>query len=356
MGTGTGTGTGTGAGYDADMNPDGVVLVTGASGYIAGFTIQQLHQAGWRVRGTVRDLGKADAVRATLGLSAEALPLVAADLGGDAGWAEACAGARYVLHLASPLGSSKPKHEDELIVPARDGALRVLRAAKAAGVTRVVMTSSTAAICYGMERGRRVFTEADWTDVHHRDSYAYIKSKAVAERAARDWRDAEGGALELCTINPGAVIGPVLGRDFSASLEIVRKLLAGKVPGLPRFGFPLVDVRDIADAHVRAMVTPGLDRERFLCAGPFHWMADIAEILRRELGDDARRVPRRRLPDALVKVASWFDPEVRQVITELGKERVCDCRHAKDVLGWEPRPTVGSLVDCARSLIAAGLV
>ena len=336
--------------------PQGTVLVSGASGYIAGFAIRQLIDEGWTVRGTVRMLARADAVRASLEVTADQLALVAADLTSDAGWTEAAAGCDYVLHIASPLADTMPGHEDELIVPARDGALRVLRAAREAGVKRVVMTSSTAAICYGMDGLRRVFTEADWTDPAHADTYAYVRSKVLAERAARDFMAAEGGAMEFCTINPGLVLGPVLGSDFSASLAVVQKLLDGALPGLPRLGFPVCDVRDIASAHVRAMTLPGLDGERFLCAGEFLWMADVAAILKSRLGDRARRVTMRTLPNFLVRLVALFDPQVRMIISELGRERICDASHAKAVLGWVARPAEESVVDTARSLIAHGLI
>lgn len=334
----------------------GRVLVTGASGYIASFTIKQLIADGWDVTGTIRSLAKAPALRTTLGLDESELPLVAADLGADAGWAEAAAGCSHVLHIASPLPAGIPKDDDELVVPARDGALRVLRAARDAGATRVVMTSSTAAICYGMKTRRQVFTEADWTDLASPDTYPYVRSKTIAERAARDWIATEGGALEFCTINPGMVCGPVMGADYSASLLVIVKLLDGALPGLPRFGFPICDVRDIADAHVRAMTAPGMAGERFLCAGQFLWMADIAAVLKSRLADKARRVPTMKLPDIAVRLTALFDREVRMVLAELGRERICDASHAKAVLGWVPRPAEETIVDAARSLIAAGLI
>lgn len=332
----------------------GLVLVTGASGYIAGFTIRALVADGWTVRGTVRDPGKGAAVRQVL--QTPDLGLVGGDLGADAGWAEACAGVDHVLHIASPIPDRAPKHDDELVIPARDGALRVLRAARDAGVRRVVMTSSTAAVCYGMDGDSRTFTEADWTNPDHPDTYAYVRSKVIAERAARDFMASEGGGMEFCTINPGAVLGPVLGRDFSASLEVVRKLLGGELPGCPRLGFPLVDVRDIADIHLRAMTADGMNGERFLAAGPFLWMHEIAEILTNRLGAEARKVPTRTLPDWLIRLSAVLDPTVRMVTPELGRARHCDAHHAQAVLGWTPRPVEETIVDCANSLLAAQLV
>jgi dihydroflavonol-4-reductase len=334
----------------------GPVLVSGASGYIAGFAIKQLLAEGWQVRGTIRSLARADEVRGWLGVTAIELPLFAADLTSDAGWAEAAAGCTHMLHIASPIPASAPKHDDELVVPARDGALRALKAAKAAGMARVVMTSSTAAVTYGKERFDRPFTEADWTDETHPDTYAYVRSKTIAERAARDWMAANGGGMEFVTINPGMVLGPVLGRDFSTSFEAVKKLLEGALPGLPRLGFPVVDVRDVADAHVKALTHPGIDGERFLVAGPFLWLEDFARILKARLGPEARKVPTMKLPGFLVRLSALFDPTVWMVLPELGRARAVDSSHVAAVLGVRLRPAEESIVETARSLLDTGIV
>ncbi len=332
----------------------GLVLVTGASGYIGGFIIKQLLAEGWTVRGTIRNLAKADTVRKTL--AAPDLELFAVDLGSDAGWAEAMQGVDYVQHIASPIPDREPKDAQELIGPAREGALRALRFAKAAGVKRVVMTSSMAAIAYGHPEPRPVFTEANWTDAASPDAYAYIRSKTIAERAARDWMAADGGGLEYVSINPSAVLGPVLGRDFSTSLEVVKKLLDGALPGLPHLGFAVVDVRDVADLHVRAMTAPDMNGERIIAAGRFMWMADVAEVLRRRLGTKAKRVPTRMLPNWLLRIAANFDATVKMVTPELGKVRECSSAHALAAFGWKTRDEEQTIVDCAESLIAAGLV
>jgi dihydroflavonol-4-reductase len=334
----------------------GPVLVTGASGYIAGFAIKQLLAEGWAVRGTIRNLARADEVRGWLGVTPNELPLFAADLGSDAGWAEAAAGATHMLHIASPIPAAEPKDPDELIRPARDGALRALRAAKAAGMTRVVLTSSTAAVTYGKTAFDRPFDERDWTDPNHEDTYAYVRSKTIAERAARDWMAAEGAPMEFVTINPGLILGPVLGRDFSTSLEALKKLMDGSMPGLPRLGFPVTDVRDVADAHVKALTHPGIDGERFLVAGPFMWLEDIARILKARLGPRARRVPTRKLPDFLVKLSALFDPTIRMVIPELGRARAVNSGHVAAVLGVHLRPLEDTITETAESLLAAGIV
>nr|WP_295659533.1 NAD-dependent epimerase/dehydratase family protein [Polymorphobacter sp.] len=334
----------------------GKVLVTGASGYIAGYVVKALVADGWSVSGTIRSLAKGDAVRASLGLTADELPLTAADLTSDAGWAEAAGGCDFVQHIASPLPTGAVKTDDDLIVPARDGALRLLRAAKAAGVKRVVMTSSVAAMYYGMTGKDRTYTEADWSDLSSPGTNAYAKSKTLAERAARDWVAAEGGGMEYCTINPALVLGPVLGNDFSGSLVVVTKLLNGELPGLPAIGFGICDVRDIAAAHVAAMTTPGINGERFLCSGDYLGMADVAAILKSRLADKAKRVPTMKLPNFLVRVSALFDEQVKLVLPELGRTRVGDASHARAVIGWNPRPVAETIVDTARSLIAAGLV
>jgi dihydroflavonol-4-reductase len=218
------------------------------------------------------------------------------------------------------------------------------------------MTSSMAAIAYGHAKRGHTFTEADWTNEKDPDAYPYVQSKTVAERAAREWVAAEGGGIEFCTVNPALVLGPVLSADFSASVEVVRKLLQGSLPGCPDFGWGIVDVRDVADLHVRALRAPGMAGERFIASGPFLMMIDIARILKERLGREAKKVPTRKLPDFLVKVTALFDPVVRQVLGELGNVREADASHAKAVLGWTPRAPEATIVDTARSLLDLGIV
>lgn len=334
----------------------GTVFVSGGSGYIAGFLIKQLIDEGWMVHTSIRDLGKEAAVRTSLGTDDNKLKFFAADLTSDKGWAEAMAGCSHVAHVASPFPPAAPKHEDELIVPARDGALRALRAAKEVGVSRFVLTSSMAAIAYGHGAADHIVTEADWTDVNSPDAYPYVKSKTIAERAARDWIAAEGGTMEFVSVNPSLVLGPLQSGDFSTSLEAIKKLLEGSVPGLPNFGFGIVDVRDVADMHVRCLTSPDMAGERFICSGPFMTMSDIAKVLREGLGKQARKVPTRRLPNWAVRIAALFDPMVRQVLGELGNRRESPPDHAREKLGWIPRPADQSILDTARSMIALGIV
>jgi dihydroflavonol-4-reductase len=218
------------------------------------------------------------------------------------------------------------------------------------------MTSSMAAIAYGVDRGEYTFDESRWTDLNHSDIYPYVKSKTIAERAARDWMLAGGGGMEFCTVNPSMVLGPIMSADFSTSLEAVKKLMDGSMPGIPDLGFCVVDVRDVADLHVEALTAPGMDGERFFAAGKFFKLYDVAQVIRARLGDQAKKVPTRRLPDWLVKLFALFDPVVRQVTSELGKVRHADASHAREKLGWKTRDEEQTIEDTARSLIEHGVV
>jgi nucleoside-diphosphate-sugar epimerase len=339
-----------------------LVLVTGGSGFIGAHCILQLLNAGYRVRTTVRSLTRESDVRAMLKIGGaeprgDALSFAAADLMSDAGWPEAVAGCDFVLHVASPFPLKVPKHEDELIVPARDGALRALRASRDAGVRRVVLTSSFAAIGYGQKPTDRPFTEENWTDPNGEGVSAYVKSKTVAERAAWDFVAREGGALELSVINPVGVFGPVLGQDYSTSIEIVRRLMDGAMPGCPRLSFGLVDVRDVADLHLRAMIDPAAKGERFLAvAGDFMTIQKIALVLKARMGEAAKRVPTRILPDWLLRVAAVFDSSLSQIVPELGKLKNATNEKARRVLGWAPRSNEDSIVATAESLVRLGLL
>jgi nucleoside-diphosphate-sugar epimerase len=337
------------------------VLVTGGSGFIGSHCILQLLAAGHQVRTTVRNLKRESDVRALLRQGGaepgDRLSFVAADLENDAGWPAAVAGCEYVLHVASPFPANIPKHEDELIVPAREGALRVLRAARDAGVKRVVLTSSFAAVGYGHKEQQAPFNETDWTDPNGDDAGAYVKSKTLAERAAWDFIAKEGGSLELSVVNPVGVFGPVLGPDYSTSILLVQRLMDGAMPGCPRLRFGVVDVRDVADLHIRAMINPAAKGERFLAvAGDFMWIREIAEVLKARLGALARRVPTRQLPNWLVRVAAIADPAVKQIIPELGKSKNATNEKARHVLGWAPRSREDALVASAESLLQLGLL
>ncbi len=343
----------------SQSNDRPTVLVTGGSGFIASHCILNLHAAGFALRATLRSLGRAPAIEQVLReANGAAVPITwfEADLGGDSGWRQAVTGADYVLHVASPIPRVAPKNPAELIEPARDGALRVLRAAAATGVERVVMTSSTAAIVYGRGNIDRPFTEADWSDPDGADNSAYTRSKTYAERAAWEFMKTDRSGMELTTINPGAVLGPVLEKDYGTSAEIVLKLLKGDFPGMPRLGFPLIDVRDVADLHVRAMTHADAAGKRFLCANDFMWMEEIAAVLSDHLPNYANKMPKLRLPNWAVRAAALFDPVTRGVTFELGVRRDCDTSQARKILGFAPRSNREAIVATADSLLAQQLV
>ncbi len=338
-----------------------LVLVTGGSGFVGAHCIVQLLEAGYRVRTTLRSLSREAEVREMVRVGGAAardrLEFCVADLAHDAGWTEAVEGCAYVLHVASPFPLGVPKHEDELIVPARDGALRVLRAARDAGVRRVVMTSSYAAIGYGHGSRTKPFDETDWTNLEGPGVGAYPKSKTIAERAAWDFIAREGGSLELAVVNPVGIFGPALGKDLAASMELTSYMLNGRMPGSPRIKTGLVDVRDVADLHLRAMVAPEARGERFLAvAGDFVWLRELAALLKERLGVKAKRVPTRQLPDWLVRVATLFDPALKLIVPELGKDQNASNAKARRLLGWKPRSNEEAAVASAESLVALGLV
>jgi dihydroflavonol-4-reductase len=331
------------------------VLVSGGTGFLGGWSVVALLERGYDVRCTVRDLKREGAVRDAVtaaGVDAGSrLTVLAADLTSDDGWAEAVAGCRYVLHVASPFPPVQPKDPDELIVPARDGAMRVLRAALDAGVERVAMTSSIAAIRSDRESSAAApYTEADWTDGADTSHTPYVRSKAIAERAAWDHVRSAGAEDRLTTINPGAIIGPALNDDHSYSLQVIERLLDG-MPAVPQIGFSFVDVRDVADLHIRALTDPAAGGERFIAVDEFLWMAEVAAILRERLGGAAKKVPTRIAPNLLVRAMALFDGGVRSVVGDLGKESWFSGEKARTTLGWTPRPVGDSIEDCARSLI-----
>lgn len=338
-----------------------LVLVTGGSGFVATYCIDQLLRAGYNVRTTVRSLTREPEIRATLKSMGvprpEALTFVATNLGADKGWTEAVASCRYVLHVASPFPPHVPKHEDELIIPAREGALRVLRAARDAGVERVVMTSSFAAVGYGHKPRTTPFTEADWTDLTGPGVAAYPKSKTIAERAAWDFISREGGKLELTVVNPVGIFGPVLSADYAPSILIVKRLLDGAVPACPRLFFGTVDVRDVADIHLRAMTHPAAKGERFLAlAGDSISLLDIARILKKQMGTAARRVPTREMPDWIVRLLAHVISDMKMIAPEVGKQKNISNEKARRILGWTPRSNEEAIVATAESLQSLALL
>ena len=338
------------------MNGEQTVLVTGGSGFLGGWCVVEALRSGYRVRTTVRNLAREGEVRASVGSQidpGERLSVHAADLTSDAGWPEAIGGCDYVLHVASPFPPAQPKNPDELIVPARDGTLRVLRESLAAGVKRIVVTSSVAAVRNGArDDGARELTEADWSDPDNTDLTPYTRSKTIAELAAWEFMREQGAEERLVTVQPGAIIGPVLGADRSYSLQAVERMVTGQMPGVPRLGFSFIDVRDVARLEVDALTAPEAGGQRLIAAGTFLWLSEVGAILRDQLGPDAAaKVPTRRVPNVVVRTLSLFDPGIRSVVGELGKKTTYSLENAKRRVGWQPRPVEESVVDCARSLL-----
>jgi nucleoside-diphosphate-sugar epimerase len=336
---------------------ESTVLVTGASGFVGLHCIHRLLEHGYRVRGTIRSRTREQEVRQALERKLEVgdrLEIVEADLSHDAGWEAAAIGCAYVLHVASPLPREMPKHEDELIVPAVEGTRRVLRAAAKAGVRRVVMTSSITAVLGGVDRTGKTFTEDDWSDPDSPDIIAYDKSKTLSERAA--WACADELGLELVTILPGLVLGPILSADSGTSGEAIRRLMLGNFPGVPNVNFATVDVRDVADTHVAALTTPEAAGQRFICALENASMRDLATILDRNFRTRGYRIPTRRLPSWLMRALALFDKTARLALGDLDTRQDLDSSHIRKLLGWEPRNLETMVVDMGESMIEQGLV
>lgn len=331
------------------------VLVTGGSGYIGSWCTLALLNAGYAVRTTVRDLSRETQVREMLRRGGaepgDALRVVRADLSSDDGWAQAVAGVDGVLHVASPTLTQAPRSDDEMVRPAIDGTLRVLRAARGAGVRRVVLTSAIGAIAYGHAPRDTPFTEQDWTDVDAGGIQPYQKSKTLAERAA--WDFVRDGGPELATVNPTGVLGPVLGPDYSPSLTAIARMLDGSMPALLPFATGYVDVRDVAALHLLALVEPAAAGERFIAtSGRSLWMRDLAGILRERLGERAAKVPTREMPLWAAKSLARVNPQLRQLRAALGRDLAASSAKAERLLGWKPRPIEDTVAETAESLLA----
>jgi len=329
------------------------VLVTGGSGYLGGWCVVELLRRGFRVRTTVRNPAREPEVRAAVGTQVDPhhnLSVHAADLISDEHWPQAIEGCDYVLHVASPLPESQPKDPDELIVPAREGTLRVLRAALDSGIQRLVLTSSVAAIRGGNEGLGRTLDEAVWTDLDAPGLTPYVQSKTIAERAAWDIAAERGMRERVAAVNPGVIIGPLLSDDRSTSLQTIERLLNG-MPAMPRLGFSFVDTRDVVDLQIRAMTAEAAGGERFIAVTQFLWMAEVAGILRQRLGPAASKVPTRVAPDLLVRAMALFDGGIRSFRSSLGKRTDYDTAKARERLGWSPRPIEDTIAQAAESLV-----
>jgi len=330
------------------------ILVTGASGFIAGHCILDLLAHGYQVRGTVRNIERVPRLRkvfANYSQRADEIEFAQADLLDSSGWSEAVEGCDGVFHLASPVPIARPKDPNDVILPAKEGALNALRAAREQGIKRVVLTSSVAAVMYGHPEKVRAFTAQDWTNLDAPDLPAYFQSKTIAEKAA--WEFVKPGGPELVTINPGVVFGPALESDYGSSLQLLFNIFTGKYPLLPKTGVEIVDVRDVASLHRLAYEAPDAAGKRFLCANGFTWNRQIASILKKEYPD--RDISARELPNFLFPLASRIVKDLEMVKDEAGKIKTANIDLAKSI-GWQPRSVEEAIISGARSFESLGLV
>lgn len=333
------------------------VLVTGIGGFLAGHVAFQLLKQGYRVRGSLRHIEKSDSVRrllvAHIGKDAlERLSFVQADLDSDDGWPAAVESCRYVIHTASPFPPGFPENTDALIQTAREGALRVLLAAHNARVERVVLTSSIGATNHG--DGQASFTEENWTDPNGPRATPYYQSKTLTERAA--WAFARDVGLELTVINPSMILGPLLGANFGTSVGLIHHLMTGQFQGIPRFGFSVVDVRDVARAHLLAMTQPEAKDQRFIVGGRFFWLKDLVAVLAASFPEYVSRLPSGEVPDGVVRAMAESDPHARTIVHELNRDLSVSAAKARHVLNWRSRSEEEAIRASAQSLIDLGLI
>lgn len=330
------------------------VLVTGGAGFVAGWCIVKLLEQGYAVRATVRSASREAGVRAAVARAGhgDQLSFAHVDLTKDDGWDAAMAGVDYVLHVASPLGGSGLTKREDYVAAAQGGTLRVLKAAVKAGVKRVVMTSA-AATARAADAGDKVSDETTWADPTKGEFDDYRYSKVLAERAAWDFMNANGGKTEFTTVLPGAVYGPVLSKENMSSVATIERMLNGQPPTLARLSFSVVDVRDLADLHLKAMIAPEAAGERFIGVGEALWMKEIADILRTRFGAQASKVPTIVAPDAAVRLATMNNPLLKMLMKDLGKRNLMSSEKARRVLGFSPRPAAETIIECAESLLAA---
>ncbi|HOY77674.1 MAG TPA: NAD-dependent epimerase/dehydratase family protein [Hyphomonadaceae bacterium] len=328
------------------------VLVTGGTGYVGGWVIVELLKRGYNVHTTVRSLAREGAVRAAVGTQVDPgdrLSFAAADLSADEGWDAAVAGCAYVLHVASPLGQGSEKDPDALVKPAREGTLRVLRAAVKAGTKRIVLTSSCGAATPVTMGVNTVTDEETWSDPSKQDPYR--RSKTLAEKAAWEFMRAEGGSTEFTTILPSGVFGPVLSQEGLGSVQFIQRIFDGRLPRIPNVGLNIIDVRDLAVAHVDAMTAPGAAGQRLIVSGDFMWMKDIAAVLKAKLGAQGDKVSTKELPDFVVKLGANFNPALNTLKPLLRRSHRFSSEKARRLIGLKTRPAEDTVIDCARSLL-----
>lgn len=342
------------------MDHQSKVLLTGVTGFLGSHTTIQLLEKGYQVIGTLRNLKRSEAIRKVIGAHTSRianLTLVEADLSDESIWMEITKGVGFVQHIASPFPRTLPKDENDLIIPAKNGTLNVLKAAARNGVKRLVLTSSTGAVAYGKskEELQRVMDENDWTDISNKkDSTPYFRSKTIAEKAAWDFVQANDNEIELTTVCPGAILGPVLENDFGTSANIVIKALDGSMPAVPNIGFEIVDVRSVSDLLIKAMESPHSANQRFIASAGYMNFMDIAQVLKASY--PKRKIPSASLPNFAVRLFSNFDRSLKPILLDLGIERKLKVTKAIDVLDWQPIAKEEALLACAKSVLDLGIV
>lgn len=339
-----------------NSNSDKLVLVTGGSGFVGGHCIVLLLQKGYKVRTTVRSLPKKDAVIEMLkngGINSyENLSFIEADLSNDKNWDEATKGCDYVLHIASPIHLAVPKDENEMIKPAVEGTLRVLKASKNAGVKRVVMTSNFGAVGYSHKDPTTLITEESWTDINEKGLSAYNKSKIMAEKSAWNFVKNEGDDLELTVINPVAIFGPSLNATLSSGFELLKNVLDGTMKRIPNLELAIVDVRDLADIHIKAMESTKANGQRFLALSDGSiTLPQISQKLKNKMPQFTKKASTKAVPNWVVKLAGLFDAKAKALAPMLGVNRKASNEKAKTILGWKPRTSEEALIATVESLV-----
>jgi dihydroflavonol-4-reductase len=333
---------------------DSKILVTGGSGFLGGWCVRHLLSDGRAVRATVRSEAAERTLRSMLDahkVPVGRLSVARADLASDSGWSEAFEDVSHALHIASPTSASFPKDASALLEQARGGTLRVLRAARAAGVQRIAVTSSTYAAAYpehGAVSDQR--TEADWTDPDDRNISPYVRAKTLAESAAWSFAESEWQRERLATICPGGLVGPLMSAELPDSMQFISRILAGKMPGFPKTALPIVDVRDCADLHILALFAPEAAGERFFATGSNLWMVEVAQEMRRVLGEGGQKVKAKELSNWVIRLAAMFDANSKSLLPELGRRLQFSSEKAQRLLGWNTRDLAETIRDAAASL------